>query len=403
MITVKGLYNEATILCPNDPTENPDDPDYANMRGVISQVESLCNQESMKGTVIKIMPDTHPGKGCPIGFTMSMINSVLPNLVGVDIGCGMSMLKLGKIKKEFDKLDTVVKENIPVGFKHHEKPLKEALVDFDSAVLHCADDLDKRLIYNSLGTLGGGNHFIEIDKSEDNEYYLIVHSGSRSLGLQVNDIYMKAGYEALKEEGINNVPYELTYLTGELAKNYIHDTFQVQQYAELNRKLIIKYICKNMKWKYTEDEIASVPHNYLDIGPIDTWHSLSDPFKATSTFGIIRKGAISAIQDEAVIIPVNMRDGVILGYGKGNVDWNYSAPHGAGRVSSRKEVAEHHTVNEFKKEMEGIHSVCIGKDTLDEAPFAYRNLEYVLKAIEDTVTVTKILKPVYNYKGGGKS
>jgi RNA-splicing ligase RtcB len=233
--------------------------------------------------------------------------------------------------------------------------------------------------------LGGGNHFIEVDEDENGDNYLIIHSGSRHLGMEVADYYIKTGHQRLKDIGRDDVPIELTFLTGETLSDYLHDVLIVQAYAELNRRTMIKEICKGMKWKSEEEK--SCIHNYIDQSPEIT---------------VLRKGAISAKENEDVIIPINMRDGVILGKGKGNKEWNFSAPHGAGRIASRKNILDSHTVSEFKNAMKGIYSSCISKDTLDEAPFAYRNLEYIKEAVRDSVEITSILTPVYNYKGGNE-
>jgi RNA-splicing ligase RtcB len=294
----------------------------------------------------------------------------------------MSMVKIGKVRKDFQKLDCVVRENVPVGFGIRSSVNAKAS-DFDLARLICAEHIryDKAML--SLGTLGGGNHFIEVDVDDDGEGYLIVHTGSRHLGKEVAEYYMGEGHKYLKKHGKEDIPYELTYLTDELLADYLHDIAVVQEYADLNRKVIVSEITKGMKWKYKN--IRSCIHNYVDF---------------EGEVPVLRKGAISAKGGEAVIIPANMRDGVILGTGLGNPEWNMSAPHGAGRIASREKVMRSHTVSEFKASMKGIYSSCISKDTLDEAPFAYRDLSYIKAAVAETVNITKLLKPVYNYKGG---
>ena len=235
-----------------------------------------------------------------------------------------------------------------------------------------------------MGTLGGGNHFIELDKDEDNNVWLTVHTGSRRLGKEVAEYYMNLGQKVLKKDGID-VPYEMTYLYGDLMKDYLHDVDIVQEYAELNRVLIIDTICRGMKWKW-KDEVSSM-HNY--VGFYEGYY-------------VLRKGAISACKGETVIIPINMKDGVIIGKGLGNSEWNCSAPHGSGRIASREEVKQSHTVSEYKNTMKGIYSSCINSGTLDEAPFAYRNIDYIKETIQDTVTIEKVLKPIYNFKAGSK-
>ncbi len=376
MIPIKGKYSDAMIMCIGDETAGNVDQ-YA-----IAQIKMITDIEAVKGSRIRVMPDVHPGKVGPIGLTMTVTDAVIPALIGIDIGCGMNMVKIGKIRKDFQKLDTVIRDNVPVGFKIRSTAHNVAS-EFDLGRLTCYKHIrdDKAML--SLGTLGGGNHFIELDKDDDGEGYLIVHSGSRHLGKEVAEYYMDKGHKYLMEYGKENVPYELTYLTDELLSDYLHDLQIVQEYAELNRRIIIREICKGMKWKVTDEK--SCIHNFID---------------QTDGAAMLRKGAISAKENEEVIIPINMRDGVILGTGKGNADWNCSAPHGAGRISSRETVAASHTVSEFKASMKGIYSSCISKDTLDEAPFAYRNIDYIKNAVAETMDITKILKPVYNYKGG---
>ncbi len=374
LIQINGKYSDAMIMCIGDETAGNVDQ-YA-----IAQIKMITDIEVVKGSRIRVMPDVHPGKVGPIGLTMTVTDAVIPALIGIDIGCGMNMVKIGKIRKDFQKLDTVIRDNVPVGFKIRSTAHNVAS-EFDLGRLTCYKHIrdDKAML--SLGTLGGGNHFIELDKDDDGEGYLIVHSGSRHLGKEVAEYYMDKGHKYLMEYGKENVPYELTYLTDELLSDYLHDLQIVQEYAELNRRIIIREICKGMKWKVTDEK--SCIHNFID---------------QTDGAAMLRKGAISAKENEEVIIPINMRDGVILGTGKGNADWNCSAPHGAGRISSRETVAASHTVSEFKASMKGIYTSCISKETLDEAPFAYRDLNYIRKAVEDTVEITKILKPVYNYK-----
>ncbi len=374
LIQINGKYSDAMIMCIGDETAGNVDQ-YA-----IAQIKMITDIEAVKGSRIRVMPDVHPGKVGPIGLTMTVTDAVIPALIGIDIGCGMNMVKIGKIRKDFQKLDTVIRDNVPVGFKIRSTAHNVAS-EFDLGRLTCYKHIrdDKAML--SLGTLGGGNHFIELDKDDDGEGYLIVHSGSRHLGKEVAEYYMDKGHKYLMEYGKENVPYELTYLTDELLSDYLHDLQIVQEYAELNRRIIIREICKGMKWKVTDEK--SCIHNFID---------------QTDGAAMLRKGAISAKENEEVIIPINMRDGVILGTGKGNADWNCSAPHGAGRISSRETVAASHTVSEFKASMKGIYTSCISKETLDEAPFAYRDLNYIRKAVEDTVEITKILKPVYNYK-----
>lgn len=372
-ITVKGKYAEAKIFAGTDDVEQ-----YA-----LAQVKMICDDPASDGSVIRVMPDVHPGKIGPIGLTMTVGNKIIPGLVGIDIGCGITAVELGKIRNDHQKLDGVVRECIPAGFKIRDKASAMA-DDFDSDRLKCAAHIriDKAVL--SLGTLGSGNHFIELDRDEDGDTYLMVHTGSRHLGKEVAEYYMAQGQKVLKETG-SEVPYEMTCLAGSLMEDYLHDACIVQEYAGLNRSIIIRDICKGMKWK--AKEIISCAHNYVDL---------------TGDVPVLRKGAISAKKDETVIIPINMRDGVLIGKGLGNEDWNCSAPHGSGRIASREDVRRSHTVSEYKSMMKGVYSSCISKETLDEAPFAYRGTEYVREAIKDTVRIEKHLTPVYSFKGGSE-
>lgn len=376
LIQINGKYANARIMCIGEtPGENIEQ--YA-----LAQIHMIADNEVAKGCTICVMPDVHPGKVGPIGLTMTITDAVNPSLVGIDIGCGMSMVKLGRIRKEYQKLDAVIRDKVPAGFKIRDTA-HDMASQFDFERLICTRHIRKDKALLSLGTLGGGNHFIEIDVDENGDSYLIVHSGSRHLGKEVSEHYSKLAYQHLRKMGRDDVPIELSFLTGDNLSDYLHDASIVQEYAQLNRRIMIKEICKVMKWKPVEEK--SCIHNYIDNSHGEV---------------ILRKGAISARENEDVIIPINMKDGVIVGKGKGNKDWNYSAPHGAGRISSRKEVLESHTVSEFKATMKGIYSICISKETLDEAPFAYRNIDYIKEAVKDSVDITNILTPVYNYKGG---
>ncbi len=375
MIPIKGIFTEAHIMC-DQGMKGSDVDQYA-----LAQVQMICDNKASEGSLIRVMPDVHPGKVGPIGLTMTIGERILPSLVGIDIGCGMLAVKVGKIRNDYQKLDTVIRDNVPVGFKVRNTVHRDADIDLSRLCCYKHIRSDKALL--SIGTLGGGNHFIELDQDDSKETYMIIHTGSRHLGKEVAEYYMAAGQKVLKEQGITDVPYEMTYLSGQLMEDYLNDLSVVQEYAELNRKVIASEIIKGMKWK--EKEVITCIHNYVDFSEI---------------VPILRKGAISAKENEDVIIPINMRDGVILGRGKGNAEWNNSAPHGSGRITSRDETVNTHTVSEFKASMKGIYSSCISKDTLDEAPFAYRGVDYIKEAVKDTVEISRILKPVYNYKGG---
>ena len=378
MKTVKGIYTEAKIF--TDDVEA-----YAE-----AQVKMICDNEVAEGSSICMMPDVHPGKIAPIGLSMKVTDKVMPRLLGVDIGCGMTCVKLNKRSAEFQKLDRIIRENIPAGFAIRKESHHMA-EEFSYDGLRCIKHINRQKAERSLGTLGGGNHFIELDRGTDGSLYLVVHTGSRHLGEEVAEYYTKLANDSLKERYREQnsaasqrvLPsYYMSYLEGGNAKAYTEDVQIIQRYAERNREIIVREILKGMKWKALEQ--FSVPHNYLD------------------SKGILRKGAVSAGNGEKVIIPANMKEGIILGIGKGNAEWNCSAPHGSGRRLKREDVKNKYTVSDFKREMKGIYSSCIGADTLDEAPFAYRSINEIAEQIRDTVEITDILKPVYNYKAGSR-
>ena len=374
--TVSGLYTSAHIFPTNNETTAIDD--YA-----IAQLQLLCNLEAMKDCKIRVMPDMHPGKVGTIGFTSTIGDKIMPNLLGIDLGCGMTLAQIKAKKIEFAKLDTVIRDNVPSGFAIRKNVHYMAdEVDFSRLICHRHIREDKASL--SLGTLGGGNHFIEMDKDPEGNIYVIIHTGSRHLGKEITEHYLREGQRALEARGIQ-VPYELTWLDGELKEQYLHDIQIAQEYAELNRQIILSELVKGMKWKIIDS--YSCIHNYVDA----------------SDAPILRKGAISAKSGEPVIIPINMKEGILLGTGLGNPEWNESAPHGAGRIMKREDIRKQFTVSSFKSEMKGIHCTCVNKDTLDEAPFAYRGLEEIAEAINDTVTITNHLRPIYNFKAGGES
>lgn len=371
MKIINGVYTSAKIF--TDTVE-----DYA-----LAQIQMLCDNAAMEGCKVRVMPDVHPGKVGTIGFTATLGEQILPNVAGIDIGCGITLARLKQKNAEFQKLDKVIRENVPSGFQIRRKPHRFS-TDFDFSALICEKAINRRKAELSLGTLGSGNHFIELDKDEQGNLYAAIHSGSRHLGKEVTEYYLTEGQKYLKQKGIQ-IPYELVYLEGELKEKYLHDIRIVQEFAALNRKTILSELAKGMKWK--TEEIYSSVHNYVDMSAEEV---------------IVRKGAVSARKDETVIIPVNMRDGILLGKGLGNAEWNYSAPHGSGRIMKREEIKLNYTVSQFKSEMKGIYSSCIGKGTLDEAPFAYRSLEVIQEAIRVTVEIKKVLKPVYNFKAGNE-
>jgi len=395
MIEVKGKYNTAKVFTDNIESE------------ALAQILELCNQEFVKDSIIRIMPDAHAGAGCTIGTTMTISDKVVPNLVGVDIGCGMETIKLKQKEIDFEKLDKVIYDYIPSGFDIRKKQHKYVEnIDLNSLVCKKHVDLERARL--SIGTLGGGNHFIEVNKDKDGALYLVVHSGSRHLGKQVAEYYQELGYKELleinkMEAGIGKKPKtkkrkrkkeiedeiekispikiskQLAYVQGESYRNYLHDMKIVQQYAVYNRKAIVDEIMNRMGFEI-EDQFTTI-HNYIDLESM-----------------ILRKGAISARKGERVLIPINMRDGSLICVGKGNNDWNYSAPHGAGRLMSRRKAKEIISLEEFKKSMEGIYTTTVNRSTLDECALAYKPMDEIIDNIQDTVEIIDIIKPVYNFK-----
>ena len=399
MIEVKGKYNEARIFT--------DVVDSAS----IAQVQELCNQEFTAGSRIRLMPDIHAGKGCAIGTTMTITDKVVPNLVGVDIGCGMETTRIREKRLELQKLDKLIYEKIPSGFSIREKAHRYAS-QIDLSQLHCARHVDLLRAEKSIGTLGGGNHFIEVDKDDEGNLYLVVHSGSRHLGVEVADYYQNEGYKVLnhtddaslealvmqmKAEGREkeiqkelkkrknvkqtSIPRTLAYVSGELFRHYIHDMKIVQQFAMLNRQAMMDELVKGLKL-HVEEQFTTI-HNYIDTDAM-----------------ILRKGAVSAKAGEQLLIPINMRDGSLLCVGKGNEDWNFSAPHGAGRLMSRAEAKQSFTVSEFKKQMADVFTTSVNRSTLDECPMAYKGMQDILDNIGPTADVVKIIRPIYNFKAG---
>lgn len=378
MITIYGKYTNAIVYT----TQNDE---YALDEYARKQLQMICDHPSSNGSKIRVMPDVHPGKVGTIGLTMTVGNSLLPSLVGVDIGCGMTIAKIKAKNIEYQKLDTVIRENIPSGGKVR-KSFHKLCHSIGLNRLYCYKSIDETKAELSVGTLGGGNHFIEIDKDDDGAFYIVIHSGSRHLGMEVTDYYLKKGQTESQMRKSGYAPYEMTCLDGDLLKDYLHDLVITQEYARINREAMLDELVRGMKWRIIDSYTCI--HNYVDF---------------SGEIPILRKGAIRANSGENVIIPINMRDGIILGTGKGNEDWNCSAPHGSGRIYKRSKVKEHHTLSEFKKAMEGIYSICVNKDTLDESPFAYRKIEDIIDVIGDTVEINKIIKPVYNFKAGGKN
>ena len=366
MIELKGKYASALVYT--------DVVDASS----IGQVISLLNQPFAEGSRVRMMPDIHAGAGCTVGTTMTIRDKVCPNLVGVDIGCGMETVRIRDKRLELQKLDKLIRSEIPSGFAIRSRPHHYAK-RIDLEELCCARHVDLLRAEKSIGTLGGGNHFIEVDQDEDGALYLVIHSGSRHLGKQIADFYQKSGYNALPDG--EYIPYPLAYVEGELLEQYLHDMRIAQSYAALNRQAMIDVIVKGMGL-HIEEQFTTI-HNYIDL-----------------EHGILRKGAVSAQAGEKLLIPINMRDGSLVCVGKGNEEWNCSAPHGAGRLMSRSEAKESFTVNEYKKQMEGIYTTSVGRGTLDECPMAYKPMEAIVDNIGPTAEIVSVIKPIYNFKAG---
>lgn len=373
MIEITGKYNTALVY-----TDNLE-PSAAG------QIKAFCDMEYSSGSNIRIMPDVHAGKGCTIGTTMTVTDKIVPNIVGVDIGCGMLTVKLKEKRLELPKLDSFIRQNIPFGRNIRERAHRSH-GRIDIYELECVKKIDTRRAKESIGTLGGGNHFIEIDTDGDS-LYLVIHTGSRNLGLRVAEYYQKTAYNACGGRAQSEIPYELAFLEGDSMQSYLHDMELMQRFAALNRTVIKEVIVDGLKLH--EEESFETIHNYIDTDNM-----------------ILRKGAVSASKGERLLIPMNMRDGSLLCTGLGNSAWNCSAPHGAGRLMNRRDAEQSLTLSQFKKSMEGIFTTSVSKDTIDESPFVYKPMEEILKNISDTVTVDKILKPIYNFKAsehGGKN
>ena len=399
MITIQGLYNTAVCYTPE------------LEEAARKQIQTVCDQAEFAGCKIRIMPDVHAGKGCTIGTTMTIQDKIVPGMVGVDIGCGMETVELREREVDFEKLDALIRREIPYGREVRDIP--HALnAEIDLTHLRCTDQVNLNRAMRSIGSLGGGNHFIEVDRAEDGRLFLVVHSGSRHLGVEVAGYYQEAGYKVLnrtddvslqtlvaqmKAEGREkeiqkelkklknlkqtSIPKALAYVSGELFEQYIHDMKIVQRFAMLNRQAMMDEIVKGMKL-HVEEQFTPI-HNYIDTDAM-----------------ILRKGAVSAKAGEQLLIPINMRDGSLLCVGKGNEDWNCSAPHGAGRLMSRADAKQSFTVSEFKKQMAEVYTTSVSKATLDECPMAYKGMQDILDNIGPTAEVRKIIRPIYNFKAG---
>ena len=397
MLEIKGKMN--TAICYAKAVENE----------AIEQIRRMCDYEFTEGSKIRIMPDVHAGKGCTIGTTMTVTDKAVPNIVGVDIGCGMYTVSLGKIDIDFLKIDEAC-HFIPSGMNVWEGRQER----FDLEELRCYRSLkDTKRLERSLGTLGGGNHFIEVDVAQDGTKYLVIHSGSRNLGKQVAELYQQLAIDlnkgketyfqardeiirTYKEQGRRKeiqaalkaiaresrqttMPEDLCYLYGRYLDDYLHDVVICQKFARRSREKMAEIILE--RTGMTGSDAFHTIHNYIDTDEM-----------------ILRKGAIAAHKGEKVLIPINMRDGSVLAVGKGNPDWNYSAPHGAGRIMSRRAAKENLDLDEYRKTMEGIYTTSINQNTLDEAPMAYKSLEDIIDVIRESVDVIDVMKPVYNFK-----
>ena len=348
------------------------------------QLFALMNQESVKDSIIRIMPDCNAAKASVVGTTMTVKDKVIPNIVSGDIGCGILCVELSDTRVDLPKFDSVVNKCIPSGAQVH-KESRENKTSIQISDIRCYKSIAKKedYCYRSIGTLGGGNHFISLEREADsNLTYLLIHSGSRYLGQLVCDFYQKAAYEQCKKSGID-VPFELACVSGSLFDDYIHDLKIVQQFAADNRAEMARIIIKQAKLH--------------ELGRFDTIHNYIDTQNM-----ILRKGSVSARNGETLVIPLNMRDGSLICVGKGNEDWNFSAPHGAGRLMSRADAKQSIGMTEFKESMKGIYSTSVSKSTLDESPMAYKPMEIIIDNIGDTVDIIKHIKPIYNFKASGK-
>lgn len=389
MYDIKGKFGVAHVFA------NTIDDDC------ISQIYSIMNSPTVKNSHVSIMPDTHSGKGIVVGFTQDIVDRLNPSFVGVDEGCGMLVLKVSKeFHMDLPKLDKIMHQKIPSGLKHCDKVspfakninLKELIADVNH---------NKEIL--GLSSLGGGNHFTEVDKDQNGDYYIVIHSGSRHLGVAVceywervaNNFHKKLAVKkselinAKDEKGLAELPevvtsYGLSYLMGDDLKGYLHDMKITQEFARLNREAMLDVICTEMgiKKRYILDKFCTI-HNYIDLDRM-----------------ILRKGAISLEKDERAIIPISMAYGSLIVTGKGNPDWNYSGPHGAGRLLSRSDAKNSISMAEYKKSMEGIYTTSVNSSTIDESPMAYKNPDEIIKAIDETAEIIDIIKPIYNFKSG---
>ena len=402
MIEIVGAHN--TAICYTGQLED----------AAAGQIKAVCDQPAFADCKIRIMPDVHAGMGCTIGTTMTITDKIVPAMVGVDIGCGMETLELADDEIDFNELDTLIRHYIPCGRNIRNSEYCDDAHEYsqkiDLSQLRCSPYVNLERARRSIGTLGGGNHFIEVDRGENGNLYLVVHSGSRHIGNEVAKYYQDEGRKAfwggarhqvdatvaeLKAQGrfqeiqptINrlrreheiSIPRDLAYVEGRLFDDYIHDMKLIQYFAELNRKAMVEVIVSGLG--LTPAEQFTTIHNYIDTDNM-----------------ILRKGAVAAYKGQKLLIPINMRDGSLICVGKGNPDWNCSAPHGAGRLMSRKEAFKRLSLDEYRKEMEGIYTTCVDRTTLDEAPMAYKGMDEIISHIGPTVDIVECIIPVYNFK-----
>ena len=405
MKEINGKYSSAKIF-----TDNVDETS-------LKQIETLCNQEFTADAKIRLMPDVHAGAGCTIGTTMTIKDKIVPNLVGVDIGCGMETVVIkadSKASETFNPavLDSVIRKNIPCGYDIRKEPHPYSQeVEFEKV----RGQFGKARAIRSVGTLGGGNHFIEADRDDDGNLYIVVHSGSRHAGLEIANFYQEEAWKQLnhnqkkdldeiihqlkaehrefeiqsrldeaKAQILTTIPKDLAYVSGSLFDDYINDMGIMQHFAMMNRKAMMDDILNGLK--INENDISeqfTTIHNYIDINNM-----------------ILRKGSVSAQNGEKLLIPINMRDGSLICIGKGNEDWNFSAPHGAGRIMSRRQAKKTLDLEDFKAEMTGIYSTTVNLDTIDEAPMAYKTMDDIVANISPTAEIVKIIKPIFNFKAG---
>lgn len=367
---ITGKYNTAVVF-----NDNVDEESYR-------QIVDFCNQEIFKDSRIRIMPDVHAGKGCVIGYTANLSDKVIPNLIGLDIGCGILVTNLGRMNISFDKLDRFIRKNIPYGFDRNKSASSDDYPDdFILQLMECCDKLDIKFKdhLKGIGSLGGGNHFIEIAVDPDKNKWLLVHSGSRNFGLQVATWHQNKAISSCRAKGIS-IAKHFAYLEKEDREDYIQDMKLAQRYARLNRQEMVRRLLDHFGIRKETEQFETV-HNYINFDD-----------------NIIRKGAVSAHQGEKLIIPLNMRDGSLIAVGKGNATWNYSAPHGAGRRLSRNQAKKQIDLDSFRKVMKNVWSTTVTERTKDEAPMAYKPKHEILENLKDAVEVEETLVPVYNFK-----